>query len=374
MKVFINHNILQWAVNNYPNPLEDKFPKIKYWLQRKDSPSLKQLEKLSSVLSIPFGVFFLSEIPTISLHIPHYRTVDNRDNFLPSPEHREIIQLVKHKQSWIKEYFIQIGKEPLSFAKTAVINDDIPSTANKIRTLFGLNHDWASHFNTWTDAYKHLIDKCEEAGIFVIINGIIGNNTHRKLNVKEFRGFVLYDEYAPFIFINGQDAKAAQMFTLAHELVHIWTGSSASFDLRNLQSANNESERFCNQVAAEFLVPADKLEQHWLSEKNKENPYQILARYFKVSEIVIARRLQDLNKITQDNFFVFYNNYISKEKEKKSSGGDFYNMQVYRIGKRFTETLYTALKEGNLLYREAYQLTGLWGKTFENFIQKKIIV
>ncbi|WP_233499908.1 ImmA/IrrE family metallo-endopeptidase [Geobacillus thermoleovorans] len=112
---------------------------------------------------------------------------------------------------------------------------------------------WASKQSTWQEALRNLIRKTEDIGIIVVINGVVGNNTHRKLDVAEFRGFVLIDDYAPLIFINGRDGKAAQMFTLAHELAHIWYGASAAFDLKNLQPADAEIENACNKAAAEFL-------------------------------------------------------------------------------------------------------------------------
>ena len=148
-----------------------------------------------------------------------------------------------------------------------------------------------------------LIDRVDNIRVIVVVNGVVGNNTHRRLNVDEFRGFVLIDEYAPLIFINGADGKAAQMFTLAHELAHIWFGVSAAFDLQTLQPANNEVEVACNLVAAEFLVPEKELKNMWPTACKNPQRFQALARYFKVSEIVVARRALDLKMITREDYF-----------------------------------------------------------------------
>jgi len=165
------------------------------------------------------------------------------------------------------------------------------------------------------------------------------------------------------------------MFTIAHELAHIWLGRSASFDLRNLQPAEDEIEQICDKVAAEFLVPEDSLRASWNEIKNQSQSdiYQLLARKFKVSEIVCARRLLDLGLITQEDFFDFYEDYQRKVRTRltRQEGGNFYATLNLRLGRRFGEAVIQAVKEGKLLYKEAYRLTGCYGKTFDDFMLKK---
>jgi Zn-dependent peptidase ImmA (M78 family) len=202
-----------------------------------------------------------------------------------------------------------------------------------------------------------------------VINGIVGNNTHRKLDVEEFRGFVLVDDYAPLVFVNGADAKAAQMFTLAHELAHVIFGSSAAFDLRQLTAATAPIEQACNRAAAEFLVPIELLRQRWRGVGNQANPFDSLAHQFKVSQLVAARRALDAQLITRDRFFAFYAEYLAHERKKTddSEGGNFYATQHQRVGSRMASAIVRAVREGKLLYADAYRLTGLRGKTFETF-------
>ena len=199
---------------------------------------------------------------------------------------------------------------------------------------------------------------------------MVENNTHRPLNPDEFRGFVLTDNYAPYIFINGKDFIAAKMFTLAHELAHIWLGKSAAFDLQFMRPSEDTTEKFCNQVAAEFLVPQHLLQKKWEQIKYSSDPIEEVARQFKVSQIVAARRLLETRKLTQKQFFEFYNDYKTKWQvfqKRQKPGGDFYNTQYYRIGSLFFQQVRTAAKEGKLLYTDAYKLTGLYGKTFSHF-------
>src|SRR5687768_18610267 len=104
---------------------------------------------------------------------------------------------------------------------------------------------------TWTDARRRFIELADEMGIMVMCSGVVLNNNTRRLDPDEFRGFALADDLAPLVFINGSDTKAAQMFTLAHELAHIWLGQSAVSDAQASQFSDNAVERWCNQVAAE---------------------------------------------------------------------------------------------------------------------------
>ena len=239
-----------------------------------------------------------------------------------------------------------------------------------MKEQLGLAANWTSKLHNWEEALNLLSASIENTGTIVAVNGIVGNNTHRKLQVDEFRGFVLVDDYAPLIFVNNSDSKAAQMFTLAHELAHVFLGSSAAFDLREMQPADEPSEQICNKAAAEFLVPHQELHKIWNSIKKSNNPpFQEIAKHFKVSELVVARRTLDLGLTTKKEFFDFYNDYITKNKQKpKQSGGDYYSSQSGRIGRKFAQIIDRAVGEGKLLYSEAYRLTGVYGSTYEKYM------
>ncbi len=184
---------------------------------------------------------------------------------------------------------------------------------------------------------------------------------------------MLCDEYAPLIFVNGNDSKSAQMFTLAHELVHIWVGQGGLFNLINMMPHRNETERFCNQVAAELLVPAHKLSERWPEVRAAAKPFHELARVFKVSPVVAARRALDLGLISKQQFFAFYERDQAewqkrKAQEKEKRGGpSFYVVQDARLGRRFAYAVVRAVREGRLFYREAYRLTDLRGETFDRY-------
>jgi len=230
---------------------------------------------------------------------------------------------------------------------------------------------WASQFPTWEKALEFLTTKIEDIGIITIFNSVVENNTNRKLNVEDCRGFVLVDDLSPFMFINAADGKAAQMFTIVHELAHIWTGQSAGFDFRQLTPADEPIELLCDKVAAELLVPKEPFIVEWSHNPN----IKYLSQVFKVSPIVIARRALDLGLIEKAQFFQFYNSYIEElrlKKEKQSGGGDFYATAKKRISLTFASHVNNAVKSNQLLYRDANKLTGLKGDTYQKFLTKHL--
>jgi len=373
LRVDFNVEIVNQTIKLYPDlwiELQRRFPKITRWLEQEEKPTLKQLGKLAHFLHIPLGYFLLDEVPPLhKIPIPHFRTKEEAQ-FQPSLELIDTIKSVRKKQEWARDLLKEFGHVKLPFVGSLDINADIKEAAAKIRETLNLADNWTAELHGRSAALNHLMKKAEGVGIFVIVNSIVDFNPHRPLNVEEFRGFVLSDEYAPFIFINGKDAKSAQLFTLAHELVHVWIGKSASFDLREMMPAKNKIEQFCNSVAAEFLVP-----EHILRKQYEQYgvDYQALSRYFKVSELVIARRLLDLELIKRNEFLDYYKEYISREiQSRRVLGGDFYETAKYRISIRFARLIHAALLEGRILYRDAYRVTGLYGKTFDEFFGRQV--
>jgi len=376
-RVAIKEIVLRWAIDRAGltiDTLEQKYPNINKWATGESQPTLKQLEGFAKTTHTPLGFFFLPFPPDERLPIPHFRTSDNDIQERPSPALLETVHAMQLRQAWMRDFLIEQGQESLLFVKSATPDTKPTIVANRIRQALNLDEGWANKEKNWADALGAMRKAMESAGILVTVNGIVGNNTHWKLDPGEFRGFVLVDDYAPLVFVNGSDGKAAQMFTLAHELAHVFFGSSAAFDLREMQPANDPIERACNQVAAEFLIPEHVMRSVWPSVKDNSDPYQVIARQFKVSSIVAARRALDLGLIHRKDFFDFYQKYLaderrtaSRNKEKKGKG-DFYLNQNLRVGKRFGSAVARAALEGRLLYSEAYHLTGLHGKTFDRYM------
>lgn len=370
-EVNINSNMFTWAIARAGYDLSDfaiKFPKIQDWVDQKKKPTVKQLEAFSKKVHLPFGYLFLPEPPKESLPIPFFRTNNGGGNNV-SINVYDTILLIQQRQDWLREYLIENDFQPLPFVGKLRNSQNYNEIVDDIRHTLGLNNEWASSFKTWQEALDHLAQKIEDIGITIVFNGVVENNTSRPISVDECRGFVLVDPIAPFMFINNSDGKAAQLFTIIHELAHIWTGHSAGFDFRQLLPANDPIELLCDKVSAEFLVPADSFVKIWKTKPSIANT----ARYFKVSEIVIARRALDLGYLTKADFFAFYNEYANREflkKENQGDGGNFYATAKKRIGLTFAAHVNNAVKSGKLLYRDAYKLTSLKGDTYQTFFTK----
>lgn len=372
-EVDINNNLLIWAIERAGINIDEvsrTIPSFSSWLLGKKKPTVKQLEKFAQKVHLPFGYLFLENPPEEKLPIPFFRTLNSQEHKININIYDSVLML-QQRQSWLTDYLKENNYLQLNFVGKFSSNPNINDVVNDIRTTLKINEDWAKEFSTWEKAKDHLTQLIEDAGIITTFSSIVGNNTRRNIKVDDCRGFVLVDDYAPFMFINSADSKSAQMFTMAHELAHIWIGQSAGFDFRQLQPANNQTEVLCDKIAAEFLVPAKSIEDSWKTVKDIPQ----LARYFKVSQIVIARRLLDLGKINKNEFITFYDKYIDQDfvrSENREGGGDFYKTQRKRLSIRFLSFVNQAVKENKLLIRDAYNLTNLKGETYHTFMREHL--
>lgn len=369
----INNQIIEWAIARAGFELPDflqKFPNVEKWLDGSTFPTVKQLENFSERVHVPFGYMFLETPPDEEIPFPFFRTGQHATDRV-SLNVFHTIQMLEDRQEWLVEYLKEMGHDPLDFVGKYTHESDYQEVGRDIRSALNLSFDWASKHPNWERALDHLALQIEEAGIIITFNGVVGNNTHRKIKVEECRGFVLVDEFVPFVFVNADDAKAAQMFTIVHELAHIWIGKSAGFDMKKLIPSDHEIEQFCNKVAAEFLVPEEYLKKRWTETED----FAKLSKIFKVSSLVIARRALDLQLISKDRFFAFYHQrmaFFRSKKERQGSGGDFYATAKKRVSLRFVGYVNQAVKENKLLYRDAYRLTNLKGNTYREFVKEHL--
>lgn len=330
------------------------------------------LQRLAEKTHTPVGYLFLPEPPAERLPVADFRRPDGPQPPAPSPELLDTIHECQQRQAWFREYLEAIGEQPVHFIGRASTNMRPEEVAADIRHHLRLDEDPTSIEPTWQEALAELYRRVEGVGVLVMRNGVVGNNTHRHLRVDEFRGFSLADPFAPLVFVNSADAKSAQMFTLIHELAHLWLGQSAVSDAD--PTTTRADERFCNEVAAEVLVPASLLREMWHEREDREAQVARLARRFKVSARVILIRAREAGLLGPVVFRALYEAEEARERraaKKTKSGGDFYNTQNSRLGRRFARAVVVSALEGRTGYTEAYRLLNVRsGHTFDELARK----
>ncbi|MDE0205724.1 MAG: ImmA/IrrE family metallo-endopeptidase [Candidatus Tectomicrobia bacterium] len=365
-RVSVNAEILRWAQERAGLTQDDligKFSKLPEWESGSIQPTLKQAEAFARTVHIPVGYLFLAQPPEEPVPIPDFRTISGQAVKRPSPNLLDMIYACQERQGWYRD-FLRVTQEPeLDFVGSATIDTPPVQVAAHMREAIDFNVNARRECPTWADALRLFARQAEEAGILVMTSGIVLSNTSRRLDPAEFRGFALSDPLAPLIFINGADTKAAQMFTLAHELAHLWLGASALSNIgaESGRQGYRPEEIWCNAVAAELLVPLDDLHKE-LRDEEPSVAVPRLARAFKVSALVILRRLLDANRLDRPSFDSAWEQAYEQLRDKalaQSGGGNFYRTTLARVGVRFARALVASTLEGQTLYRDAYRMLGI---------------
>lgn len=361
-RVAVKSELLRWARERAGlglDVLERRFPKLEAWERGETYPTLKQLEAFASATHTPIGFLFLDVPPVEAVPIPDFRTVGNARLGHPSPDLLDTVYLCQQRQEWYRDYIVTSGGKDLPFVGSARTSHDVITTARRIRHTLGFDLEERRRLPTWTDALRRFSEQADELGVLVMVSGVVGSNNKRRLDPHEFRGFALADGLAPLVFINGADTKAAQMFTLAHELAHIWLGQSAVTDADALAVPDNAIERWCNQVAAELLVPLAELSKIYDQRAGLRAEMDRLAKIFKVSTLVILRRIHDAGGLTNDELWQAYDEELARLRSlPKGSGGNFYLTLGARASKTFARALVSSTLEGRTSFTEAFRLLG----------------
>lgn len=357
--------ILRWAVERSGKELETlarRFPRLSAWLDRESAPTFKQLEDFAAATYTPFGYFFLASPPQEPLPIPDFRTRRAETLRRPSGDLLDTIYLCQQRQGWFEEFAREERLEPVPLVGSLTRVTPVAKAAQAIREPVQFDIEQRRQDRTWTEALRRMIHSVEDAGILIMVNGIVGSNTHRKLDPDEFRGFALAHPQAPLIFVNGADSKSAQMFTIAHELAHLALGVSALSDADASAVPDEGTERWCNQVAAEVLVPLAVFQQEMQAAEPVASATARLARRFKVSSLVILRRMWEAGRFRSwDEFQAAYAAELANLKEvapESAGGGDFYRTLGVRVSRRFEYAVVADTLNGRTAFREAMRLLG----------------
>ena len=358
----INTDMLTWArersgisVPDFARRCGISEERLQEWESGERKLTFNQAMRFAEKAHVPFGYLFLAKPPEEVLPIPDLRTLEGQGVQRPSAELLDLVKLMMQRQEWYREYLQQHFAEANPYVGRASYSDSVESIVEDIRACLGVEPHPTR--GKWDDYYRDLVQRIESLGIIIMRQGNLGHHS-RPLNLEEFRGFAIVDEYAPIIFVNHSDALGARLFTLIHELCHIWIGQSGISDGNT--NTHRQEEVLCNAVAAEFLVPAQEFRALWQQDSESwEDNLPPLEAHFHVSTWALARRALTLNFISQQE----YGRYIFEQKmrheQRKGSGGPtYYQTKKAQISRQFSQAVVGEALSGQLLLREAGELLG----------------
>jgi Zn-dependent peptidase ImmA (M78 family)/transcriptional regulator with XRE-family HTH domain len=362
MEALINPEILRWArararlsVDSVAKSLGTAQDNVIAWEEGQKRPSFNQAMNYAKATHIPFGYLYLSHAPVEDMPLPDLRTVGGREPGY-SLALRDTIRWAMERQAWYREWLMAQGYTENKFVASHDIRDGVTAVVASIRDGLGIPETRKK--GNFEEYFSELVKKTELAGILVMRNSVVNNNTSRPLSVEEFRGFAISDNLAPVIFINTADCPEARLFTLAHELGHIWIGRSGVSDAE--PASHSKEEAFCNAVAAELLVPEKEFRVLWCESDAWKDNLHPLSKAFHVSEWVIARRALSLGYIDGEQYRSFIAHKMALYKLMAKKGQPTYNrLQTGRISKVLASAIASEALSGRMLFRDAARLTGI---------------
>ncbi|MDF0602684.1 XRE family transcriptional regulator [Psychromarinibacter sp. C21-152] len=369
---YINNEVLRWAfqrAGQSPESVAEKLAtteaRVNEWISGEQRPSFKQAQRIAKILQIPFGFLYLPEPPKEQIPVVEFRKLPDSSRKM-SRDIFDLLSDIEFKRDWYRDFRIEEGFDELDFISR--YNADQPATliASDIRSELGRASNslfvTRKNFERFLDEF---IRAAEKIGIWVMRSGVVGNNTHRTIPIESLRGFAIADKIVPLIFLNGRDAKSAQIFTFAHELAHLWIGESSidTGDLSDIISTGDQKiEKKCNAIAAEILVPSNEFVHQWKHRIELNDQVDEIADRFSVSRIVIARRALEQNFIGDQDYREFYLQEQKRWSEMDTSrigGGSYYRTIPSRNGRTFTNAVAREAAVGRIMFREAGQLLGI---------------
>lgn len=376
-QAFVNPTMLSWArrraglaVSALARKLGVDPEKISAWETGELMPTFRQAQQFAHHTYIPFGYLFLRQPPEEVLPIPDLRTVGDHAPETVSLNLRDTLHDVMQRQAWYRDYQQEREAETAMVVGCMAGERHAAVLATDMKTRMKLPA--RPERGTWEAYMRDLVTRIEALGILVMRNSMVGSNTHRGLEVREFRGFAIVDRYAPVIFINTADCPEARLFTLIHELAHIWLGESGISDASPQNT--HETEKLCNAVAAEFLAPEEEFETLWQHDMPSWRAnLPMLSAHFHVSQWVIARRAHELGYITAEEYWRYVNERLAEHKARDKAGNPPYGrLQVGRVSKPLARAVASEALSGRMLLREAWQLIGIKPAQLADFARKEL--
>jgi Zn-dependent peptidase ImmA (M78 family) len=381
-KAYITPNVLKWARESARMSEEIAAAKVvvalekfKEWEEGISQPTIIQAQRLAKAYKRPFALFFLPDIPRDFQPLQDFRKKDAKPLGTASIF---IIREIQQKQSWISEVNEENNENKIPFVGKFSIKSNPIIVANDILKTLEINPSFYKN----ESAIKEWIDKAESKGVFISRTSFI--HSRLKLDSDEVQGFAIADPYAPFVFINSDDWNAPQLFTLVHEIAHIWIAETGiSNDIETVitdKTKLNPVELFCNEVAANALMPINIISNLQASVFENANELFTVAKKLGVSTFALLVRALNLNIISLSNYRklkaeaqIEFNAFLAREQEKKakqkaketSGGPNYFLLQLNRNSRLFTQTVLDAFRGGFIEPTQASSLLNVQINKFQ---------
>jgi Zn-dependent peptidase ImmA (M78 family)/transcriptional regulator with XRE-family HTH domain len=380
----VNHEILQWARETAGLSLEQAVEKLAIGdaggvaaVDRlaaleagRKMPSRAQLVNMAKVYRRPLVTFYMSAPP---------RTGDRGQDFRTLPAHHSktadalldaLIRDVRARQSIVRSLLEDEEEmKPLPFIGSLRISNGVSKVLASIRDALDLHLESFRQSKSPDDAFDYVRERAENAGIFVLLIGNLGSH-HTAIDVETFRGFALADPIAPFIVINDQDSRSAWSFTLLHELAHLWLGATG------ISGGIGEKpiERFCSDVAGEFLLPKKELVHVGVNHMTDvDTAAQRIAQFAEehhLSRTMIAYALYRWSKSIDEKTWEKLRTHfreqwrrsreIAHDRSRDREGGpNYYIVKRHRIGSALLHLVQRMMNEGVLTPSKAGKVLGV---------------
>ncbi|NNG35408.1 ImmA/IrrE family metallo-endopeptidase [Nakamurella aerolata] len=375
VRIDVSPSVLDWALSVTQadrGSLQRRFA-VAGWQTGQARPTLNQLRDFARAAGVPFGYLVLADPPRWTLPIADFRE-GFEQRTVPSANLIAVVSQSQRRQEWYREYALGIGIEPLSFVGSAAAAEPFQAAAT-IRAA--LHSDVSERYGGWDDTRKVMLRNFEALGGLTVATSVVGNNSHRRLDEKEFRGFTLVDQVAPLVFVNTSQTVNGQIFTLAHEFAHVWRGISGIGDEEPRSRHRGVIERWCNAVASEILVPRAELERRYPEVEGLPLPDLLdrLAHDFRCGTLVVLQALRDAGLRRFESFDTTYDRESQRlatlANATTSAGGDSYNVYPFRVGERLSRALISDALEGRTSIADAMQLMSMKSlSTFDEYAKR----
>ncbi len=379
----VNPEILVWARETAGLSQPDAATKLGFQDSRSSSavdkmvaletgvkePTRPQIVKMADVYHRPLLTFYLSKPPPKGNRGIDFRTLSSEHTPSDDALLDTLVRDITARQSMVRAILEDEEEaDRLSFVGSCSMEDGLPTVLESLRSVLGVTLTAFRSERSASDAFHLLREGAEDAGVFVLLKGDLGNY-RSAIDVNVFRGFSIADTVAPFLVINDQDARPAWSFTLLHETVHIILGQTGV----SSEYSDNEVERFCDQVAAEFLLPGNELLKLNLNESNDLITISARISQFaaetNVSRTMVAYHAYRSDLISQEYFRQLNAAFRAQWKEEREKvralareregGPSFYLVRRHRLGTKMTEFVRTMMASDALSTSKAARLLGV---------------